>query len=88
MGGGQGGSCPPPDLFRFSDYHKGLIAAQDQVPVHLNKQTEEQVDAICTYYGKFMTYAEKTNLITELSNWQKSYDSLPMQNRPDTAISA
>ena len=30
---------------RFSDSHKGFIAAQYLVPVHLNKLTDSQVDA-------------------------------------------
>ena len=73
---------------RFSDRHKGLVAAQNLVPVHLNKLMENQVDAICTYYGKFITYAEKTNLIAEVAKWKKSYDSVPIQKRPGTEISA
>ena len=52
---------------RFSDSHKGLIAAQYLVPVQLNKLTESQVDAIYTYYGKLMTYSEKTNLVAEVA---------------------
>ena len=73
---------------RFSDDHKGLIAAQNLVPVHLNKLMERQVDAICTYYGKFMTYAKKNNLVAQVAKWKKSYHTVPMQDRPDTAISA
>ena len=30
----------------------------------------------------------KTNLIAEVAKWKKSYDSVPMQHRPDMAISA
>ena len=30
----------------------------------------------------------KTNLIAEVAKWKKSYDSVPMQHRPDMAILA
>lgn len=52
---------------RFSEDHKGLIAAQNLVTVHLNKLMERQVDAICTYCGKFMTYAKKNNLVAQVA---------------------
>ena len=70
---------------RFSDNHKGLIASQSLLPVHLPMLTESEVDAIHTYYGRFLSYPEKAKLVTEVAEWKKNYDSVTADERPKTA---
>ena len=54
------------------------------VPVHLPKLTESGVDAIHTYYGRFLSYPEKANLVTEVAKWKKNYDSVAAHETEDS----
>ena len=43
---------------RFSNDHEGLVTAQYLVPFYLLHLSQDKVDAISDYYGKFLSYEE------------------------------
>ena len=73
---------------RFSCDHEGLVAVQYLVPFHLPQLSQENIDSLCSYYNKFLSYEEKEDLITDIMKWKKSYEEVSLQERPNTANSA
>ena len=48
---------------RFSSDHEGLIAVQYLVPVHLPQLSQDHIDSLEYYYGKYLTSGEKETLL-------------------------
>lgn len=72
----------------FSDEHKEIIAAESLIPAYLSKLNSSNIDMIVSYYGKFMSLEEKTNITVEIAKWKKVYESVSPKRRPDTASCA
>ena len=66
------------DLLQFSSY---------LVPSCLSQLSQDKVESIEHFYGKFLTY-EKETLATELIKWKKCYEAIPLQELPKNITSA
>ena len=73
---------------RFSSDHEGLIAAQYLIPLYLPQLSQDKIDSIEGYYGKFLTCEENERLNVEFAKWKKCYEGMSIQERPKTATSA
>ena len=73
---------------RFSSNHEGLIAVQYLVPVHLPQLSQDHIDSLEYYYGKYLTSGEKENLATEVLKWKKCYEGKAIKERPKSCTSA
>lgn len=73
---------------RFAFKHKGLIAAQNLVPVYLNRLTDANVKDLEEFYGKFFTFTEEKSLDTEIVRWKRKCADVPLKEKPKTACDA
>ena len=73
---------------RFAVEHKGLIAAQNLVPVYLNRLTDANVKDLEGFYGKFFTFTEEKSLDTEIVRWKRKFADVPRKEKPKTACDA
>ena len=69
---------------RFSDHHEGLVAVQYLlVPTLLSKLTQEKVELIEQYYGRYLSFEEGDMLGTEITKWKKLFEGIPMGEESD-----
>lgn len=54
---------------KFNDEHQEIIAAEYLLPQNLHKLCDDKIAMILSYYGKFMSAEEKTNLSIEIAKW-------------------
>ena len=73
---------------RFSSDHEGLIATQYLIPLYLPQLSQDKIDSLEGYYGKFLTCEENEHLDVGVAKWKKCYEGMSIQERPKTATSA
>lgn len=57
------------------------------VPFYLSKLCQSKLDAIRSYYFKFLTYEEKDNFGTDVIKWKKKYQEVSLPNRTKCVVS-
>ena len=72
---------------RFSNDHEGLVAIQHLIPTSLGKCSEDQLQLISGYYGKFLSADEREDLVTDITKWKKKYENVPLQDKPKSVSS-
>ena len=73
---------------RFDNTHKGLITAQNLVPISLNLMTSEKIKDLLDYYENFLTFIEKENIEAEISRWKQQFVNVLAKEKPKTANEA
>lgn len=73
---------------RFSSDHEGLVAAQYLIPLYLPQLSQDKVDSLEDYYGKFITLEENEHLAVEVAKWKKCYEGMSIQVRQKSATLA
>ena len=72
---------------RFSNEHHEIIAADYLIPQNLHMLSNDKIAMILSY-GKLMTTEERRYFSIEVAKWKKIYSSIPVKQRPDTAVGA
>lgn len=55
----------------FSSDREGIIATQYLIPLYLPQLSQDKIDSIEGYYGKFLTCEENEHLDAEVAKWKK-----------------
>ena len=74
---------------RFSNEYHQIIAANYLIPPqNLRKLSDDKIAMILSYYGNLMITEEKSIFSIEVAKWKKTYSSIPVKQRPDSAVGA